>query len=216
VAAVPLERGDGMTAASDYTLLDVADRLLDTGVALTGEATISVADVDLIYLGLDVVLASVEKIRGKGNVPIVPFPRWPDELGEARPPGAQTEMRSGEVEHLGRASGFAASEVRKGPGAMSSATYPEVNAVPERIDVDPDEVERGLAKLVLTIIEFIRQLLERQAVRRMDGGGLTDAEIERVGIALMRLDEKVGEMAGRFGLKRDELKLGLGPLGQLV
>ncbi len=99
---------------------------------------------------------------------------------------------------------------------MSSATYPEVNAVPERIDVDPDEVERGLAKLVLTIIEFIRQLLERQAVRRMDGGGLTDAEIERVGIALMRLDEKVGEMAGRFGLKRDELKLGLGPLGQLV
>lgn len=168
-----------MTAASEYTLLDIADKLLDTGVALTGEATISVADVDLIYLGLDVVLASVEKVRGKGNVPIIPFPRWPS-----------------------------------GPGAMEAR--PEVNPLPERIDVDPDEVERGLAKLVLTIIEFIRQLLERQAVRRMDGGGLTEAEIERMGVALMRLEEKVGEMAGRFGLKREELRLGLGPLGQLL
>lgn len=170
---------------SEYTLLDVADKLLDTGVSLTGEATISVADVDLIYLGLDVVLASVERVRGKGNVPLVPFPRWPT-------PAAH------------------------GPGAMSAATYPEVKAVPDRIDVDPDEVERGLAKLVLTIVEFIRQLLERQAVRRMDGGGLSDEEIERVGVALMRLEEKVGEMAGHFGLRREELRLGLGPLGELL
>ena len=171
--------------AHDYTLLDIADRLLDTGVSLTGEATISVANVDLIYLGLDVVLASVEKIRGQGTVPLIPFPRWPDQLPE-------------------------------GPGAMSAASYPAIDAVPDRIDVDPDEVERGLAKLVLTIVEFIRQLLERQAIRRMDGGGLTDAEIERMGVALMRLEEKVGEMAARFGLRREELRLGLGPLGQLL
>lgn len=175
-----------MTRASEITLLDVADRLLDTGVSLTGEATISVADVDLIYLGLDVVLASVEKVRGKGNVPLIPFPAWP-------------------------------TPIPQGPGAMSADEYRQVRAdIPDRIDVDPDEVERGLAKLVLTIIEFVRQLLERQAIRRMDGGGLTDAEIERIGVALMRLEEKVGEMAARFGLKREELRLGLGPLGQLL
>lgn len=175
-----------MTRPSELTLLDIADRLLDTGVSLTGEATISVADVDLIYLGLDVVLASVERVRGDGNVPLVPFPKWPAPLPE-------------------------------GPGAMSGATYTEVGgAIPERIDVDPDDVERGLAKLVLTIVEFVRQLLERQAIRRMDGGGLTDDQVERVGIALMRLEQKVGEMAGRFGLAREELRLGLGPLGELL
>jgi hypothetical protein len=172
--------------ASELTLLDVADRLLETGVSLTGEATISVADVDLIYLGLDVLVASVEKIRGKGTVPLVPFPAWPADIPE-------------------------------GPGAMSAAEYRPVAAgLPERIDVDPDDVERGLGKLVLTIVEFVRQLLERQAIRRMEGGGLSDAEVERVGIALLRLDEKVGEMASRFGLAREELRLGLGPLGQLL
>ena len=172
--------------AGELTLLDIADRLLDTGVSLTGEATISVADVDLIYLGLDVVLASVEKVRGKGQQPIVPFPAWP-------------------------------SPVPEGPGAMSADEYRPVSAgLPERIDVDPDDVERGLGKLVLTIVEFIRQLLERQAVRRMSSGSLSDNEVERIGIALMRLDEKVGEMAARFGLRREDLRLGLGPLGQLL
>ena len=188
MAHVPLERvavtlGRG---ASDLTLLDIADRLLDTGVSLMGEATISVADVDLIYLGLDVVLASVEKVRGQGNVPIVPFPKWPTPVPE-------------------------------GPGAMSATEYQPVAAgLPERIDVDPDDVEKGLGKLVLTIIEFVRQLLERQAVRRMESGSLSEIEVERIGIALMRLDEKVGEMAARFGLRREELRLGLGPLGQLL
>ncbi len=173
-----------MSRSSDLTLLDVADRLLETGVSLTGEATISVADVDLIYLGLDVVLASVEKMRGKGKVPIVPFPAWPAPIG---------------------------------PGAMSADEYRPVPAgLPERIDVDPDDVESGLAKLVLTIVEFIRQLLERQAIRRMASGSLSDIEVERIGVALMRLDGKVGEMAARFGLRREELRLGLGPLGELV
>ena len=175
-----------MARASELTLLDVADRLLDTGVSLTGEATISVADVDLIYLGLDVVLGSVEKMRGSHNVPLVPFPAWPTPIPE-------------------------------GPGAMSATEYQPVAAgLPERIDVDPDDVERGLGKLVLTIVEFVRQLLERQAIRRMQSGSLSDVEVERIGVAMMRLDEKVGEMAARFGLRREELRLGLGPLGQLL
>jgi gas vesicle protein GvpK len=88
--------------------------------------------------------------------------------------------------------------------------------LPERVDVDPDGVEQGLAKLVLTLIEFLRQLLERQAVRRMDGGGLSDEEIERMGLALMKLDEKMGELAAQFGLSREELNVDLGPLGRLL
>src|SRR5436305_10233776 len=88
--------------------------------------------------------------------------------------------------------------------------------LPRRVDVDPDGVEQGLAKLVLTLIEFLRQLLERQAVRRMEGGTLSDDEVERVGLALMRLEEKVHQIARSFGLDPSELNLGLGPLGKLL
>ncbi|HEY6960028.1 MAG TPA: gas vesicle protein K [Candidatus Limnocylindria bacterium] len=82
--------------------------------------------------------------------------------------------------------------------------------LPERIDVDPDDVERGLAGLVLGLVELLRQVLEKQAVRRMEGGSLTDEEIERVGLALMRLERKVRELAEHFGLTEDDLRLGLG------
>ena len=88
--------------------------------------------------------------------------------------------------------------------------------LPERVDVDPDGVEQGLAKLVLALVEFLRQLLERQAVRRMEGGTLSDEEVERMGLALMRLEEKVYQIARSFGLDPAELNLGLGPLGRLL
>ena len=88
--------------------------------------------------------------------------------------------------------------------------------LPAHVDVDPEGIEQGLAKLVLTLVEFLRQLLERQAIRRMDGGTLTDDEIERVGIALMRLEQKVGELATAFGLDPDDLNIGLGPVGKLL
>jgi gas vesicle protein GvpK len=89
-------------------------------------------------------------------------------------------------------------------------------ALPSRIDVDPDGVERGLAQLVLTLVEFVRQLLERQAVRRMEGGSLSDEEVERVGLALMKLEEKVHELADHFGLGPGDLNINLGPLGDLL
>jgi hypothetical protein len=88
--------------------------------------------------------------------------------------------------------------------------------LPERVNVDPEGVEQGLAKLVLTLVEFLRQVLERQAIRRMDGGTLTDDEVERVGLALMRLEAKVRDMAELFGLDPDDLNLGLGPIGKLL
>lgn len=83
-------------------------------------------------------------------------------------------------------------------------------ALPQRIDVSPDDVERGLSGLVLGLVELLRQVLERQAVRRMEEGTLTDEEVERVGVALMRLERKVRELADQFGLTEDDLKIGIG------
>ncbi|HEV8672364.1 MAG TPA: gas vesicle protein K [Candidatus Limnocylindria bacterium] len=82
--------------------------------------------------------------------------------------------------------------------------------LPERIELAPDDIERGLAGLVLTLVEFLRQVLERQAIRRMEGGTLTDEEIERVGLALMRLEQKVGEIAEQFGLDQNDIQLRIG------
>ena len=92
----------------------------------------------------------------------------------------------------------------------------KVSTLPGRINVDPEGVEQGLAQLVLTLVEFLRQLLERQAVRRMEGGSLTDEEVERVGLALMKLEEKVHQLADQFGLRPSDLNINLGPLGDLL
>ena len=89
-------------------------------------------------------------------------------------------------------------------------------ALPSRIDVNTEGVEQGLAQLVLTLVEFVRQLLERQAVRRMEGGSLSDEEVERVGLALMTLEAKVHELAAHFGLQPSDLNIHLGQLGDLL
>ncbi|HXH91154.1 MAG TPA: gas vesicle protein K [Thermoanaerobaculia bacterium] len=96
----------------------------------------------------------------------------------------------------------------------ASLTFTE-STIPDRIAADSDIVENGLAKLVLSIIELIRRLLEKQALRRMDAGTLTDEEIERVGAALMKLEEKMAEMKQIFGLADDDLNLNLGPVRSL-
>lgn len=87
--------------------------------------------------------------------------------------------------------------------------------VPERISADPEIVENGLAKLVLSIIELIRRLLEKQALRRMDAGNLSEEEIERLGNALMKLEEKMTELKRVFGLSDEDLNLKLGPVKTL-
>jgi hypothetical protein len=87
---------------------------------------------------------------------------------------------------------------------------------PPRWNANPDDVRRSVAKLVLTLVEAIRQLLERQAIRRMEHGTLTDAETEAIGLALMRLEEAVRDIAAQFGLAPEDLNLDLGPIGKLV
>ena len=84
-----------------------------------------------------------------------------------------------------------------------------------RWNADPEEVQRSVARLVLSLVDFLRKLLERQAIRRMEAGTLTPAEIESMGLALMRLEETVHDIAARFGLTPDDLNLDLGPLGRL-
>ncbi|MHB0970392.1 MAG: gas vesicle protein K [Thermoanaerobaculia bacterium] len=86
------------------------------------------------------------------------------------------------------------------------------SAIPEKISADPEAVENGLARLVLAIVELVRRLLEKQALRRMDAGNLTDAEIERLGESLMKLEEKMEELKKHFGLEDDDLNLSLGPI----
>jgi hypothetical protein len=87
---------------------------------------------------------------------------------------------------------------------------------PPRWNANPEDVRRSVAKLVLTLAEAIRQLLERQALRRLEANTLTDAETEAVGLALMRLEEAVREIGAHFDLTPDDLNLDLGPLGKLV
>jgi hypothetical protein len=87
---------------------------------------------------------------------------------------------------------------------------------PLRWNADPDDVQRSVAQLVLTLVEFIRKLLERQAIRRMEGGTLTDQQTEDIGRALMTLEETVRDMAARFGIPIDDLNLDLGPAGNLI
>lgn len=87
--------------------------------------------------------------------------------------------------------------------------------LPDRINADPERVEQGLARLVLTVIEVVRKVLEHQAVRRMDGGDLTEEEVERLGLTLLKLNDRMEQLKGAFGLTDEDLQIDLGPLGRL-
>src|SRR3954464_7343883 len=89
------------------------------------------------------------------------------------------------------------------------------NALPDRINADPEKVEQGLARLVLTVIELLRRVLEHQAVRRMDGGSLSEEQVERLGLALLKLNDRMDELKKTFDLTDDDLVVDLGPLGEL-
>ena len=90
------------------------------------------------------------------------------------------------------------------------------DANPDRINIDPKKVEKGLAKLVLTLVELIRKLLEKQAARRVEGGSLSDEEIEKIGETLQKLEIKMKELKEIFSLEDEDLNINLGPLGNLM
>ena len=89
-------------------------------------------------------------------------------------------------------------------------------AFPRRVNADPEQVEKGLVQLVLTLVELLRQLMERQALRRMEQGTLTDEQVERLGETFMKLEQRMEELKEHFGLDDRDLNLNLGPLGDLM
>jgi len=214
----------GSLPTSELSLLDLADRLLSRGVVVAGEATISVAGIDLIYLGLNVVLASVETLREaderrrSGREEVLGtsgVEGTGTDQGWHGDPGSIPPLPSG---HVGDLSSLPPATPASAFPFISSPLAPSASPPPASavIDIDPDHPEDGLARLVLTVVELIRQLLERQAIRRMEGGGLSETEVERLGLALLRLQEKLYEMAAAYGLQPDDLNINLGPLGNLL
>jgi Gas vesicle protein K len=106
----------------------------------------------------------------------------------------------------------------RSPGLdMLAGPIPSVDpALSRRVNADPENLERGLAQLVLTIVELLRQLMERQALRRIDDGTLTEDQIERLGRTFMELSERMEQLRAEFGLDAEDLNLNLGPLGDLL
>jgi hypothetical protein len=113
-------------------------------------------------------------------------------------------------------SGATALELRQIESLRSELERTARSAPPPRWNADPDDVRRSVVKLVLTLVEFIRQILERQAIRRVEAGTLSAEEIEAIGTALMRLEETLRELGAQFDIAPEELNLDLGPLGKLV
>jgi hypothetical protein len=109
-------------------------------------------------------------------------------------------------------------KVLAGPlgGDLDPFASPTRSIGARRFDADPESLERGHAQLVLTIVDLLRQLMERQALRRIDGGTLTDDEVERLGRTFMELDNRMAQLREQFGLDAEDLNLDLGPLGRLL
>ena len=196
---------DDLLGESKLDLSEVLSHVLDKGVVLRGEVMLAVADIDLIRLDLGLLLTAVEsalrrpRLAGASSRGLA-APR-PESGGSV---ASGSTMESQVVEALERPA-----------GAPVTPLETVAEALPPRLNTDPENVENGLAKLVLTLIEVLRKVLEHQAVRRMEGGHLSDAEIEKLGVALLRLNDRMQEMKGIFGLTDDDLQIDLGPLGRL-
>jgi hypothetical protein len=189
-------------------LSELLSHVLDKGVVLKGEVMLAVADIDLVRLDLGLLLTAVETVLGRGGA--IAGPERAGLPGAARPRERPVIAPSGSTME---------SQVVQTLDAPKDAAITPLETVaeglPPRLNTDPDKVENGLAKLVLTLIEVLRKVLEHQAVRRMEGGHLSDEEVERLGIALLRLNDRMQDMKGIFGLTDDDLQIDLGPLGRL-
>lgn len=222
------------------TLLELLDRLLDRGVMVKGEILLSVADVDLIYLNLGLLLSSVKTIESTARRSdrrdtekiIENAARRSDQRDDTEVISQQTSSRRGFLnapqleegsrervstplsqEHSQRRTTRRKTRDRTLPSAMSDELNRPSKA---KTAIDPKNVEKGLVKLVLTLVDLIRKLMEKQAIRRIEAGQLTDSEIEDVGNTFFLLDEKMSQLKKKFGLKDEDLNLDLGPLGELV
>lgn len=195
-----------------FTILELLDRLLDKGVVVKGEVLLSVADIDLVYLNLGLLLSSVKTVEkaarrgGNGKAELI--------FWQTATQGRNDLVTTPETEDMDKS--------KSGNGEAIARTLPSVidygldQVIKPKTNIDPKNVEKGLIKLVLTLVDLIRKLMEKQAVRRMESGFLTAEEVERMGTAFSLLDEKMEQLKKTFSLKDEDLNLDLGPLGELT
>jgi hypothetical protein len=203
------------------TLLELLDRIIDKGVMVKGEILLSVADIDLIYLNLGLLLSSVKTVVQAANVDgnrQVSLQR--ELLGEPPLELASKDASSlpQEQSAVGHTNGktktrtvSSAENVQQNRSAGKKMT----KKATKKAAIDQEKVEQGLVKLVLALVDLIRQLMEKQAIRRIEADQLDAREIERVGNAFFLLNEKMVQLKKMFGLTDEDLKLDLGPLGEL-
>jgi len=189
----------GVARIQSQSLLDVIDNVIDKGLAVDAEIVLGLADIDLIYLRVGALLAAADRVFNQ------PPKQRRKVAAPSRLPLSAPELSSG-VAPGGKRAGSNSTIVAHDLGSISPAS-PATLA--------PDDASRSVIRLVLTLVEFVRQLLERQAVRRVKEQTLNAEEIERLGTALMRLEATVHELAHRHGIDASDLNLDLGPLGTL-
>jgi len=171
----------------NVTLVDALDKVLEMGAVINGEIVIRVADVDLVFLGLRLILTSISKA---------------EEMSGKSFSDPDKELTPEDIEYIERLQ----REIKK----------TEEN-IPKIINANsPRETEQGLAKLVLTLVELIRRLMEKEAFRRVKKGTLSPAEIQKLGLSLKAVKKKIEEIKAVFGIEDEELNLDLGPLGNLM
>jgi hypothetical protein len=175
------------TAHERVALIDVLDKVLEKGAVINGDMVLRVADVDLVFLGLRLILTSVARVEELSGMC----------------PGSPEKALTGEdvafIEKLRQ-------EIRRA----------EEN-IPRIIQADsPRETEQGLAKLILTIVELIRKLMEKEAFRRVRRGSLSPVQIQKLGLSLKAVKKKMQEIQAIFGIRDEEMNLDLGPLGDLI
>ena len=177
-----------MTATHErVALFDVLDKVVEKGVVINGDMVLRIADVDLVFLGLRLILTSVAKA---------------EELSGRRPGSPEKALTKEDIAYIEKLQ----NEIKKA----------EEN-IPRIIHADsPKETEQGLAKLILTIIELIRKLMEKEAFRRVKRGSLSPVEIQKLGLSLKAVKKKMQEIQAIFGIKDEDMNLNLGPLGDLI
>lgn len=192
------------------TLVGLLDGLIDGGVHVAGDLVIGLADVELIRVALRLLVASEDTAQRTG-VRVQPdgHPETRTEPRPTRKPAGHTSLAP-----LGTQT---TAPPGPGPTAGRGARAPTVDRTrPASIEErDREQLVRGVSQLVLTVVEVIHDLLERQAIRRVEGGSLTADQTERLGVALAALEERMEDVKEAFGVTDDDLNLDLGPLGRL-
>lgn len=209
---------DRQRSSPDAALADLLDSVLNTGASLWADLTLSVADVDLAYVSLRALIASVETARGGRDLE-----RGGGSVSERAASGKRTASETREVEREAIDSGdrglatqaLGPAPRRTGVDALErfarrQAPELERREPGRRVSADPEAIEKGLARLVLGLVDLLRQVMERQASRRVEAGTLAPEQVERLGETFVALERRIDELKESFGLKDDDLGFDLG------